>query len=131
KQPYTDEYGTHKPGERWMIYGPRDYVPDIEVEIVEIRKSIPLDTTEGIYIRNIHTGEVKMISGTTYLLGANEELWEKELSEEVEILLQSQFGSYFCKDSKPRLQPRDKSKVVVFKIPHNSVVQVYDYKVGK
>jgi major vault protein len=131
KQKYEDEYGSHEPGERWMVYGPRSYVPDTEVEIIEKRKSIPLDTTEGIYIRDIHTGEVKMISGTSYLLGANEELWDKELSEEAEILLQSQNGVYNVREPKPKLAKRDKSKVVVYKIPHNSVVQVFDYKAGK
>jgi major vault protein len=131
KEVYTDEYGKHQPGERWMVYGPRSYVPDIEVDIIEKRQSIPLDITEGIYIRDIHTGEVKMISGTSYLLGANEELWEKELSEEAEILLQSQTGAFNIRDPKPILTKRDKSKVVVFKIPHNSVVQVFDFKAGE
>jgi phenylacetaldehyde dehydrogenase len=34
-----------------MIYGPRDYIPPVEVEIVEKRVSIPLDENEGIYVR--------------------------------------------------------------------------------
>ena len=34
------------PGDRWMVYGPRDYVPPVEVEVVEKRKKIPLDDNE-------------------------------------------------------------------------------------
>lgn len=72
REEYTDEYGTHLPGERWMVKGPRNYIPDVEVQILERRKSIPLDDNEGIYVRDIHTGEVRMVTGETYLLKAHE-----------------------------------------------------------
>jgi major vault protein len=130
---YEDEYGVHQPGERWMVYGPRSYVPDIEVTILETRKYIPLDGNEGIYVRDIHTGEVKMITGQTYLLGAHEELWNKELPEDVEIMLQNE-GIYFVKAHEHqfgKLKKRDKSRVVTFLVPHNSVVQVFDFKEKK
>lgn len=71
------------PGDRWMVYGPRDYIPPVEVEILEKRRKIPLDENEGIYIRNINTGVVTAVVGETYLLSAHEELWEKELPIEV------------------------------------------------
>jgi len=44
-------------------------------------------TTEGIYVRNIKTGAVETVIGRTYLLGPEEELWEKQLSSDVERLL--------------------------------------------
>jgi len=56
------------PGEKWLIKGPRDYVPPVEVNILEKRNSIPLDENEGIYVRNNTTGAIKAISGQTYLL---------------------------------------------------------------
>lgn len=133
KEQYEDEYGMHQPGERWMVYGPRSYVPDIQVEILEVRSAIPLDENEGIYVRDIHTGEVKMVSGRTYMLGGHEELWKKDLPEDVEILLQYE-GSYDRRDYPAilkSLKPRDKSRVVTFMVPHNSVVQVFDYKEKK
>lgn len=37
-------------GERWMVHGPREYIPPIQVEVLEIRKAIPLDTNEGAII---------------------------------------------------------------------------------
>jgi major vault protein len=130
REQYTDEYGTHNPGERWMVYGPRNYVPDIEVEVLELRRSLPLDDSEGIYVRDIHTGEVKMVSGRTYLLGAHEELWDKNLPEDVERLLQSE-GAFEVNKPKAPLQLREKHKVITFKIPHNSVLQIFDYKEKK
>lgn len=36
------------PGDRWMIHGPCDYVPVVEVSVVEKRRAIPLDENEGI-----------------------------------------------------------------------------------
>jgi major vault protein len=130
KEKYKDEYGSHLPGERWMVYGPRNYVPDIEVQVLELRKSIPLDENEGIYVRDIHTGEVKMVTGKTYLLGAHEELWEKDLPEPVEILLQNE-GVYEIGKQTKALKKREKYKVVTFVLPHNSVVQIFDYKEKK
>lgn len=54
-----DEGNLHCAGEKWMIKGPREYIPPIEVTILEERKSIPLGDNEGIYIRDIKTGKVK------------------------------------------------------------------------
>eukprot|EP00755_Sulcionema_specki_P032052 Sspe_Gene.2158::Locus_713_Transcript_2_3_Confidence_0.600_Length_2897::g.2158::m.2158/K17266/MVP; major vault protein len=34
------------PGEKWMIRGPLEYIPPVEVGILEKRKTIPLDETE-------------------------------------------------------------------------------------
>lgn len=42
-----------------MIRGPRDYIPPVEVTILEKRKVIPLDTNEGIYVRDQRTGAVR------------------------------------------------------------------------
>jgi len=108
-----------------MIYGPCDYVPSVEVEIVERRKSIPLDENEGIYVRDIKTGKVRDVSGQTYLLKPNEELWKKDLPKIVEELLAKE------RSSEETGGERDKTKVVTFRAPHNSAVQIYDYKEKK
>jgi len=42
-----------------MIYGPCNFIPNVEIEIVEKRQRIPLDKNEGIYLRDTRTGEVK------------------------------------------------------------------------
>lgn len=57
---FKDEEGkVHVAGEKWMIKGPREYIPPIEIKIIEERKCIPLGDNEGIYIRDIKTGKVK------------------------------------------------------------------------
>lgn len=78
---------TRRPGDRWMVYGSTDYVPSVTVDVIERRKAIPLDENEGIYVRDIRTGKVRMVHGESYMLLANEELWEKDLPKEVEELL--------------------------------------------
>ncbi|XP_035690266.1 major vault protein-like isoform X1 [Branchiostoma floridae] len=179
-----------KPGDRWMIRGPKEYVPPVEVTVVMKRKAIPLDENEGIYIRNIKTGKVRAVCGQTYMLDQDEESWAKQLPPAVESLLTQNlvldsgrpaFGSMMniCPDlgeiqqevqvqkqqrSQPRFrpaevgmavqaysnvgidpladrsdrgprprpdQPRDKTKVVTFRVPHNAAVQIYDYKEKK
>ena len=77
----------HVPGEKWMIYGPCDYIPPVQVNIIERRKLIPLDENEGIYVRDTRTGEVKAHSGKSYMLKPEEVLWELNLPAEVEELV--------------------------------------------
>ncbi|CAF0946336.1 unnamed protein product [Didymodactylos carnosus] len=120
------------PGDRWMIRGPIDYIPAVESEVVLRRKAIPLDMNEGIYVRDVKTGKIRSVIGNTYLLTENEELWEKDLPEQVEQLLN--LDSRYFEDTQPQqvnIPPRDKSKVVAYRVPHNAAVQIYDYKAKK
>jgi len=115
-----------------MLTGPRDYVPPVEVEILETRRMIPLDENEGVYIRSLQTGKVRMQVGQSYMLKANEELWPKELPDEVEELLERAKAATDSRGSANQkattTRSRDKSRVVTYRAPHGSVVQVYDYK---
>lgn len=73
--------------------------------------------------------------GHTYMLNQDEELWEKELPPNVENLLASRLdpladrSKRHAADDDPR--PRDKTRVVTFRVPHNAAVQVYDYREKK
>lgn len=128
-------------GTKWIVRGPREYIPPAEVDILEERESIPLDENEGIYVRNIKTGEVRIVKNTVYMLTYDEVLWEKELSDEVEELLSFQasgsgFAPVVVSDSgdrsyakkKPAAYKRDKTRAITFRAPHNSAVQLFDYK---
>jgi len=106
-----------------MIHGPTDYIPPVQVEIVEKRKLIPLDENEGIYVRDIKTGRVRAHIGSSYMLTSSEELWSKELPAVVEELLVKEVSSGASKGKQ-----RDQTRVVVYKAPHNTCVQIYDYK---
>jgi len=133
---FVDGKENRKPGDRWMIYGPTDYVPPVNVDVIEKRKAIPLDVNEGIYVRDVTTGVVRSITGKTYMLTPFEELWNKEVPQIVEELLSKEVT--LSKDWK---QPgaadsrsgtgRDKSRVVTFRTPHNSAVQVFDFTAKK
>jgi len=133
---FVDGKEQRKPGDRWMIYGPTDYVPPVTVDVIEKRKAIPLDVNEGIYVRDVTTGLVRSITGKTYMLTPFEELWNKEVPQVVEELLSKEVT--LSKDWK---QPgagdsrtaagRDKSRVVTFRTPHNSAVQVFDFTAKK
>mmetsp|Transcript_22062 Transcript_22062/g.62029 ORF Transcript_22062/g.62029 Transcript_22062/m.62029 type:complete len:818 (-) Transcript_22062:67-2520(-) len=110
-----DDGGVHRsPGDRWMIHGPADFIPATEVEILEPRRRMALDVNEGVYVRDVRSGGVRAVVGESYMLSANEELWHKDLPDIVEQLL--------------GIANRDKSRVVTYRAPHNSCVQVYDYK---
>jgi major vault protein len=113
-----------------MIYGPRDYVPTVHVEIIEKRRAIPLDANEGIYVRDMKSGRVTAVTGKVYRLSPYEELWDKELPPVVDELLQTDADqSSGIKQTVGGA--RKKSQVVTYRIPHNSAVQIYDYKAKK
>jgi major vault protein len=131
REAFKDGGADRKPGDRWMIQGPTDYVPPVEVEILERRRSIPLDDNEGIYVRDINTGKVSMVTGRACLLKPNEELWMKELPEVVEKLLVRDFSRDRSENASATAAApaaRDKTRVVTYRIPHNAAVQIYDFK---
>ena len=141
KEDLKDHLGeAHNAGEKWMLMGPCEYIPPNEVKVVEHRQSIPLDENEGIYVRDMKTGEVLMVTGQTYMLKTNEELWEKVMDPQVEKLLAKQatgatFAPATVKEGKRVYEEpdtsgivRDQTKVITFRAPHNSAVQLFDYK---
>jgi len=119
------------PGDRWMIKGPTDYVPPVEVEVISRRKAIPLDRSEGIYVRDIKSGKIRAVIGETYMLNQDEELWSKELPAEIENLLTRDpilDPGNIDSLNKPKTIPRNKFEVVSYRVQHNGAVQIYDYK---
>ncbi|XP_009467086.1 PREDICTED: major vault protein, partial [Nipponia nippon] len=135
----TDEEGTEvtrRAGDRWLARGPLEYVPLAEVAVLERRRAVPLADNEGIYVRDIRTGKVRVVTGQTYMLTEAEELWEKELPPAVEALLAEAQGGTHGADiggrssSSPDLgvPQRDRTRAVTYQVPHNAAVQVYDYR---
>uniref|UniRef100_A0A6Q2YS21 Major vault protein n=1 Tax=Esox lucius TaxID=8010 RepID=A0A6Q2YS21_ESOLU len=123
-----------RPGDRWMLRGPIEYVPPATVEVVLRRQAIPLDENEGIYVRDIKTGKVRAVIGHTYMLTQDEELWAKNLPMNVEALLASTKDPLADRSDHSReveARERDKTKVVSYRVPHNAALQVYDYREKK
>ncbi|XP_071792973.1 major vault protein-like [Asterias amurensis] len=135
------------PGNRWMIKGPICYIPPVQVKVVDqgnqtlVRQAIPLDDLEGIYVRNLKTGKVRAVMGPdSYLLTADEQLWEKDLPPLVVKILQNGGGygegdirklAYFESSIDADYTPgkkRDKTRVVRYRCPGNTAVQVYKYQ---
>lgn len=134
---FRDDNIERQPGDRWMIRGPGEYVPSVEVEVVTKRTAIPLDENEGIYVRDIKTGQVRAISGETYMLNQDEELWAKELPPAVEAILAAEHDPLGDRGTRMKSSDdrggkgRDKTRIVTFRVPHNAAVQIYDYKEKK
>lgn len=122
---------SRRPGDRWMLRGPIEYVPPAAVEVILRRQAIPLDENEGIYVRDIKTGKVRAVIGHTYMLTQDEELWQKELPANVEALIASPLDPLADRSDRTRtgeVKQRDKTRVVSYRVPHNAAVQVYDYR---
>ncbi|KAK0051986.1 major vault protein, partial [Biomphalaria pfeifferi] len=128
-----------KTGDIWLIKGPLNYIPPVNVKIIKQRKTIPLSKNEGVYVQDKHNGKVRLVMGPcALLLKATEDLWQKELSDEVEQLLSNGGGlgsgdirklAYYEQSIDPSiLKGRDKTRVVTYRCPSNTAVQIYDYK---
>lgn len=78
--------------------------------------------------------QVRAVIGHTYMLTQDEELWAKELPANVEALLASTRDPLADRSDRGRpaeTSPRDKTRVVSYRVPHNAAVQVYDYREKK
>jgi len=84
---------------------------------------------EGVYVRDITKGKVTAVTAQSYLLNPYEELWEKHVPDVVEDLL----GKEVTRDRKTQSSgtARDKTRVITYRTPHNSAVQIYDYQKKK
>ncbi len=68
------------------------------------------------------------------MLTQDEELWQKELPPKVEALLASPLDPLADRSDRTgtgESRPRDKTRVVSYRVPHNAAVQVYDYREKK
>jgi len=129
--PATKQPIKRLPGNKWMIHGPCEYVPPVQLQVLEKRRAMALDENEGVYVRDEKTGKVRSVIGESYMLQPHETLWEKELPAIVEELLTRPSGcKHMVKDPKdaPRAAPRNKTRVVRFSVQHNAACQIYDYK---
>ncbi|CAJ1988494.1 protein of unknown function - conserved [Leishmania donovani] len=87
-QTYTEADGTvREGGSRWLVRGPRQYIPPVYARVVERRRIIKVDENCGVYVRNIHTGKVRSVFGKPFMLGADEQLWERPIGAYVRRLL--------------------------------------------
>ena len=131
---FKDGVVARKPGETWMIRGPAEYIPPVQVSVLERRQAIALDENEGVYVRDESTGKVRAVIGQAYMLKENESLWDKELPTIVEDLLARPMGvMHKLKDTADpgRRVPRIKNRVVRFNVQHNAAIQTFDYKEEK
>lgn len=81
---------------------------------------------------------MRAVIGHSYMLTQDEELWEKELPANVEQLLSRSTDPLADRSDRGRTTtgtetsgPRDKTRVVSYRVPHNAAVQVYDYREKK
>lgn len=136
RESFQDGATERRPGDLWMIEGPRDYIPPVQVDVLERRRAFPLAKNEGLYVRDVKSGELRLVRGPqAYLLMPYEELWEKELPPVVETLLATkadpvaQRGKHTESEGKAPPHPkRDRTRAVVFHVPQNAAVQIHDYK---
>ncbi|CAF4391454.1 unnamed protein product, partial [Adineta steineri] len=93
---------------------------------------ISIEVNTKLFCGNTSRLLIRSVIGNTYLLTENEELWEKDLPAQVEQLIVLDPRYFEDKTGLPStIPPRDKSRVITYRVPHNACVQIYDYKSKK
>lgn len=127
-------------GDRWLVRGPCSFIPTDLMRVVpdaktkaEVRCRYLLGEKEGLYVRNTISGVVRCVAGPcSYMLAAEEELWEKPLSAQVELHLArlvSHSAYIELEGDKPRATLHGQTdRAVSYTIPHRSVTQLFNYK---
>ena len=122
---------TRKAGDRWLLRGPRKFIPQLEVEVVSERETIANTMNEGIYVRNLKTGHVRAIVGRNYMLEYYEILWDKDLDPMTEALLSLDEGSSITNtlnNNAKRQLKRVKWKSISLYVNRDEAVQMHDYR---
>ncbi|KPA80117.1 hypothetical protein ABB37_05115 [Leptomonas pyrrhocoris] len=127
-------------GDRWLVRGPCSFIPNDFMQVVpdaktkaEVRCRYLLGEKEGLYVRDTVTGVVRCVPGPcSYMLAAEEELWEKPLSAQVERHL-AQLISHSAYIEQEGDRPRaalhgQTDRAVTYSTPHRSVTQLFNYK---
>lgn len=138
---FVDQNGIiRRPGEKWLFEGIGEYIPPTDAKVLELRESIPLSKSEGIYIKDEDTGEVRAHIGSTYILKSHESLYKKELDSESERLFATESlgipyippkivnGKLVYELPDVSNYVRDKSRVISYKVSANRTVQLFNFK---
>lgn len=76
---YDDKGKARKAGDLWIITGPTTYIPNKFASIERFVSALSLGRDDGIYIKNIRTGQISIELGPkTIMLSPEEELFNKD-----------------------------------------------------
>jgi hypothetical protein len=117
-------------GEETLLTGPTRFIPHKDIRIKERRQSVSLSETEGVYVQNDDTGEVRLVQGPDdFFLGANESFWDKDLTrEELQSLghiHQETVAGERVLAAEPRSRIADHDAVVI-DLEDNEAICLYD-----
>jgi major vault protein len=115
---------TRRAGDTWLIRGPQTYVPNDKVKILQELSAISLGQGEGLYVRDLRSGQVKLVEGPCqFMLEAHQGLHEKRLSPEAEAVLQGESGA-----GASAVLPQDRTRAIVLRIEDNHGALINDFE---
>ena len=86
---FEDNTGVlRKAGDLWIVEGPINYIPHKYAQVQKMVEALSLGHFEGVYIKNVRTGEIRLeIGPRNVMLNPDEELYEKNYtSSELEAI---------------------------------------------
>lgn len=124
---------TLRSGMEFLLKGPRRYIPHKDIRVKEVRKSISLAESEGVYVQNNDNGVVRLVPGPTdFFLEHNESLWSKYLTaEELQALgyevqaIEKVDRQVRALSSTPRRR-KNEADAVMISLEDNEALYLYD-----
>lgn len=131
-----------KAGQTWLVSGPQTYVPCERTKILKKVKAISLSQGEGIYIRDLITGIVRLEKGSKELMLAPHQIpFEKDLPLEDLLVIELGHISYararpdkdakyceFLDAKREEIAQRDRSRAIVFNLEAKTIARIVDYE---
>nr|MDO8108729.1 hypothetical protein [Candidatus Sigynarchaeota archaeon] len=79
---FEDNGVARKAGDLWILQGPTHYIPHKYAAVERFVRAVSLGPDEGMYIKNIRTGDVRLERGPkTFMMLPEEEPFKKEYSD--------------------------------------------------
>ncbi len=142
EQPQGSEAVQRKAGHTWLVSGPRTYVPCDKTRILKKVKAISLSQGEGIYIRDLIKGVVRLYKGSRELMLAPHQIpFEKDLPLEDLLVIELGHISYararpdkdakyceFLDAKREEIAQRDRSRAIVFNLEAKTIARIVDFE---
>ena len=137
-----DELVLHRAGQTWLVSGPQTFVPCEKTKILKKVKAISLSQGEGIYIRDLITGQVRLEKGSRELMLEPYQIpFQKELPLEDLLVIELGHISYararpdkdakyceFLDNKRKEISFRDRSRAVVLTLEAKTIARIVDYE---
>jgi major vault protein len=116
---FDDSGKPRKAGDRWIIEGPTHYIPHKYATVEKVVNAISLAKDQGMYIKNIRSGEIRLERGPkSFLLSPQEEPFEKDYTARELAALKLEAGAFDASQAQPLNLLKSEACMIITGVSH-------------